>query len=423
MSTATVAPPRPIHVDDYRAVLGDAEVVELRTLAAPLKGRSVQMVNSTAVGGGVAEILTRLVPILQELNLDVRWDVITGGDDFFEITKAFHNALHGGTYDMPPESFATFLAYNEQNLTRLQMDGEFTVIHDPQPIALIGARRNHSAHWIWRCHIDLSHPNATVWQFLEPWVNQYDGAIFSSPEFSRQLRIPQYLFYPCIDPLSDKNRELEPEFVREILEHFHINSARPVLTQISRFDRLKDPMGVVRAYRIVKRYFDCQLVLAGGGASDDPEGAEVLAEVREAAGNDQDIHILDLPPWSATEINALQRGSTIIIQKSLREGFGLTVTEGLWKKKPVVASAVGGIPSQVIHKHTGLLAHSVEGTAYQIRFLLSNPAIATRLGERGHEHVREHFLITSNAKRYLTLFLNILGTSSAPTGLATPEVP
>jgi trehalose synthase len=400
--------PRLIHLDDYRAVLGDPEVAQLRALAASLRGRTVQMVNSTAVGGGVAEILTRLVPILQELGLAIRWDVITGGNDFFEVTKAFHNALHGGHYDMPPESFEVFLAYNEQNLGRLQMEGELTVIHDPQPVALIKGRRNHSGHWIWRCHIDLSRPNPTVWQFLEPWVNRYDGAIFSSPEFSRQLSVPQYLFYPCIDPLAEKNRDLEPDFVRETLERFNIDPARPILTQISRFDRLKDPVGVVRAYKIVKRYFDCQLTLAGGGASDDPEGSAVLAEVREAAAGDNDIHILDLPPWSNTEINALQRGSTVIIQKSLREGFGLTVTEGLWKKKPVVASAVGGIPTQVIHKHTGLLAHSVEGTAYQIRFLLSNPAIAARLGEQGHEHVREQFLITSNAKRYLTLFLSLL---------------
>jgi trehalose synthase len=403
--------PRLIRLDDYRAMLGDPEVAELRALAAPLQGRTVQMVNSTAVGGGVAEILTRLVPILQELGLAIRWDVITGGNDYFEITKAFHNALHGGPYDLPPESFEVFLAYNEQNLARLQLEGELTVIHDPQPAALIKGRRNGSGHWIWRCHIDLSRPNPTVWQFLEPWVNRYDGAIFSSPEFTRQLSIPQYLFYPTIDPLAEKNRELEPEFVRGILERFNIDPGRPILTQISRFDRLKDPVGVVRAYKIVKRYFDCQLVLAGGGASDDPEGAVVLAEVREAADRDSDIHILDLPPWSATEINALQRGSTVIIQKSLREGFGLTVTEGLWKKKPVVASAVGGIPTQVIHKQTGLLAHSIEGTAYQIRFLLSNPAIATRLGEQGHEHVREHFLITSNAKRYLTLLLNHLATA------------
>jgi trehalose synthase len=195
------------------------------------------------------------------------------------------------------------------------------------------------------------------------------------------------------------------------VERFKIDPSRPILTQISRFDRLKDPVGVVRAYQIVKRYEDCQLVLAGGGAADDPEGGVVLEEVRKAAGNDPDIHILDLPPWSALEINALQRASTIIIQKSLREGFGLTVTEALWKKKPTVASAVGGIPAQVIHKHTGLLAHSVEGTAYQIRFLLSNPALAQKLGEQGHEHVREHFLITSNVKRYLTLFLHTAGIS------------
>ena len=379
-----------------------------RALAGSLQGHSIQMVNSTAVGGGVAEILTRLVPILQELDLSVRWDVLTGGNDFFGITKAFHNALHGGPYLLPPESFETFLAYNQQNLSRLSMDGEFTVIHDPQPVALIQGRSHHSGHWIWRCHLDLSHPNPTVWGFLEPWVKKYDAAIFSSPEFCQKLTLPQYLFFPCIDPLSEKNQDLPPETVRRILDHYGIDGARPILTQISRFDRLKDPVGVIHAYRIVKRYFDCQLVLAGGRADDDPEGEAVLSEVNEAAGDDPDVHILNLPPWSPTEINALQQASTIIIQKSLREGFGLTVAEALWKKKPVVASAVGGIPLQVIHKHTGLLAHSVQGAAYQIRFLLSNPAIAAKLAQQGHEHVREHFLITTNAKRYLTLFRHLL---------------
>ncbi|MGC1935632.1 MAG: glycosyltransferase, partial [Candidatus Acidiferrales bacterium] len=276
-------------------------------------------------------------------------------------------------------------------------------------VALILARRERAGHWIWRCHIDLSHPNAKVWRFLQLFVNRYDAAIFSSPSFARQLPIPQYLFYPSIDPLSEKNRELGPDIVNQVLERFQIDSQRPILTQVSRFDRLKDPVGVIRAFQNVKRYFDCQLVLAGGGAADDPEGKAVLTEVQEAAGNDTDIHILDLPPWSALEINALQRASTIIIQKSLREGFGLTVTEGLWKKKPVIASAVGGIPAQVIHKQTGMLCHSVEGAAYQIRFLLSNPNIARRLGENGHEHVREHFLVTSNLRRYLTLFLHSAG--------------
>jgi trehalose synthase len=411
MTTETKTESPAIQLDDYVPLLGQAEVEEIRTLASKLTGRTVQMVNSTAMGGGVAEILNRLIPLMKELELDIRWDVITGGDAFFEITKAFHNALHGGPYQARQEDFDLFLATNEQNRQRMQFDCEFTVIHDPQPIALIEARRGREGHWIWRCHIDLSHPNQDVWGFLRPFVFRYDAALFSSPSFARQLPIPQYLAYPSIDPLSDKNKELDAEYVSSVLERFKIDASRPILTQISRFDRLKDPAGVVRAYQIVKRYADCQLVLAGGGAADDPEGGVVLEEVRKIAGNDPDIHILDLPPWSALEINALQRASTIIIQKSLREGFGLTVTEALWKKKPTVAAAVGGIPAQVIHKHTGLLAHSVEGTAYQIRFLLSNPALAQKLGEQGHEHVREHFLITSNVKRYLTLFLHSAGIS------------
>ncbi len=408
MSTAPTQP-HTIQLDDYAPLVGAGEVAELRALAAHLRGRTVQMVNSTSVGGGVAEMLNRIVPLMAELELAIRWDVITGGDDFFEVTKAFHNALHGGPYNPPPESIETFLAYTEQNRARLHFDAEFTEIHDPQPVALIQARPDHGGHWIWRCHIDLSQPNLKVWGFLEPFVNRYDAAIFSSPSFSRQLPIPQYLLYPSIDPLSEKNRDLAPEAVSQVLERFHLDAERPILTQVSRFDRLKDPLGVLQAYQIVKRYFDCQLVLAGGGAADDPEGEAVLEEVRQAAANDPDVHILDLPPWSAHEINALQCASTIVIQKSLREGFGLTVTEALWKKKPVVASAVGGIPIQVIHKHTGLLSHTIEGTAYQIRFLLSNPEIAAKLGENGHEHVREHFLITSNLRRYLTLFLHLTG--------------
>jgi trehalose synthase len=251
----------------------------------------------------------------------------------------------------------------------------------------------------------LSHPNESVWNFLAPFVAKYDAAMFSSPEFAKQLPIPQYLFYPAIDPLSDKNCDLSADFVQSVLEKYKIDSQRTILTQISRFDRLKDPVGVIRAYRIVKRYFDCQLVLAGGGAPDDPEGAVVLKEVLREAESDSDIKVLDLPAFAPLEVNALQRASTIVIQKSLREGFGLTVSEALWKKKPVVASAVGGIPSQVIHKQTGLLAHSVEGTAYQIRFLLSHPDIAAKLGEAGHLHVKENFLITQKLKRYLTMFL------------------
>jgi trehalose synthase len=399
---------RLLRLDDYVPLLGAPEIDDLRTLAGHLSGRTIQMVNSTAIGGGVAEMLNRVVPLMQELGLQPRWDVITGGQDFFEVTKAFHNALHGGPYQPRKDDFDLFLATNETNRQRLQFDCDFTVIHDPQPVALIEARSKQEGHWIWRCHIDLSHPNPDVWSFLRPFIFGYDAALFSSPAFARQLPIAQFLFHPCIDPLSEKNIDLDAEVVSDILERYEIDPSRPIVTQISRFDRLKDPAGVIRAYQIAKRYTDCQLVLAGGSAADDPEGEIVLEEVRREAQDDPDIHLLNLPPWSALEINALQRASTVILQKSLREGFGLTVTEALWKKKPVVASAVGGIPAQVIHKQTGLLVHSIEGAAYQIRFLLSNPAVAQRLGEQGHDHVREHFLITSNVKRYLTLFLHFL---------------
>ncbi|MFQ5817084.1 MAG: glycosyltransferase [Terriglobia bacterium] len=401
---ATVPPaPKPIALDDYAAVVGASEINDLRTLARQLAGRSLKMVNSTAVGGGVAEILNRLVPLLNELGLPTRREVMTGGDDFFEVTKGFHNALHGARYEPHPQAFEIFRAYTEQNLSQMEFNEDFIVIHDPQPAGLIQAQTRNPAAWIWRCHIDVSHPHPGVWDFLHQYVRRYHATIFSSENFARGFEIPQYLFYPSIDPLSEKNRDLEPAFIQQTLEKFHIDPQLPILTQVSRFDRLKDPLGVIEAYRMVRRYLPCQLVLVGGGAKDDPEGGLVLDEVRSAAANDSNIHILDLPPWSALEINALQHASTIIIQKSLREGFGLTVTEGLWKKKPVVASAVGGIPAQVIHKITGMLTHSVEGTAFQIRYLLSNPAFAQQLAENGQAHVRANFLITSNLKRYLLL--------------------
>jgi trehalose synthase len=402
-------PPPPPHLDDYRNIIGQANLDALRFLASDLKGKTIKMVNSTAVGGGVAEMLNRLVPMLTELEVATHWDVITGGNDFFEITKAFHNALQGSDYQLTKHVQEIFLMYNEQNMQRMQFGEDLIVIHDPQPAALIRARANSNAHWVWRCHIDLSHPNDQVWGFLRTYVERYDAAIFSSQAFTRQLSIPQYLFYPCIDPLSEKNRDLDDATVQGVCDEFGIDRSRPIVTQVSRFDRAKDPVGVVQAYKMARKYVDCQLVMAGGGASDDPEGAAVLQEVKAAAGDDPDIIILDLPPWCALEINALQRASTIIVQKSVKEGFGLTVTEALWKGKPTIAGAVGGIPNQIIHKHTGVLVHSVEGCAYQIRYLLTHTDFAQRLGENGREHVKENFLMTTNVKRWL-LLLRILGS-------------
>lgn len=403
------APPPPPRLDGYEPLIGKAELDELRFLAQGLRGKTVKMVNSTAVGGGVAEILNRLVPLLSELEVATHWDVITGGNDFFEVTKAFHNALHGGAYQLTNEAREIFLLHNEQNRARMRFDEDVIILHDPQPAALIKSKTDNHQRWIWRCHIDLSNPHPEVWGFLRPLVEQHDAAIFSSQAFARQLSIPQYLFYPCIDPLSEKNKQLDASFIQQVCDDFGIDRSRPILTQISRFDRLKDPLGVIQAYQLAKKYADCQLVLAGGSATDDPEGAVVLAEVMQAAGDDPDIIVLNLPPWSGLEINALQSASTIIIQKSLKEGFGLTVTEALWKGKPTIGSAVGGIPNQVIHKLTGALVHSVEGCAYQIRYLLTHPEFAEQLGKNGREHVKENFLITSNVKRWLLLFQIMMG--------------
>ena len=406
------APVPPPHFNDYEPIVGRANLDELRFLASRVQGKTVKMVNSTAVGGGVAEMLNRLVPLLAELEVQTHWDVITGGNDFFEITKAFHNALHGEKYELSRQAQDIFLMYNEQNRQRMRFDEDVIVIHDPQPAALIQAKKDSHAKWIWRCHIDLSTPNPQVWGLLRPFIEQYDAAIFSSQSFARQLAIPQYLFYPCIDPLSEKNKHLDDGYVQKVCEEFGIDRKRPIVTQVSRFDRLKDPVGVVQAYKLAKKYVDCQLVLAGGGASDDPEGAVVLQEVKEAAGEDPDIIILNLPPWCALEINALQRASTIVIQKSIKEGFGLTVTEALWKGKPTIAGAVGGIPNQVIDKLTGALVHSVEGCAYQIRYLLTHPDFAAQLGKNGREHVKENFLMTTNVRRWLLLLQILLGHSA-----------
>jgi trehalose synthase len=411
ISTTPPTPPPSPRLDDYAPIIGQPELDELRFLAQGLRGKTVKMVNSTAVGGGVAEILNRLVPMMNELEVVTRWEVITGGNDFFEVTKGFHNALHGGDCAVTQAAKDIFLMYSEQNRQRMEFDEDVFVIHDPQPVALIRSKQHDRGRWVWRCHVDLSNPHPDVWGFLRPFVDQYDAAVFSSPAFSRQLAVAQYLFYPCIDPLSEKNRDLDQNVVQKVCDDFGIDRSRPIVTQISRFDRLKDPVGVIGAYKLARKYVDCQLVLAGGGATDDPESAVVLQEVVEEADDDPDIIILNLPPWSAIEINALQRASTLIIQKSLKEGFGLTVTEALWKGKPVIAGAVGGIPTQVIHKLTGILVHSVEGCAYQIRYLLTHPDYAAQLGRHGREHVKENFLMTTNVKRWLLLLQILLGTT------------
>jgi trehalose synthase len=393
-------------IEEYGTIAGPAAIEELFHLAGHLCGTVVQHINSTAVGGGVAEILSRMVPLLRELGVETRWDVIKGDERFFVVTKKFHNALHGVPMDISPGDLEVFVEVNRRNAVAMQF-ADIVFVHDPQPIALVTERPARGRHWIWRCHIDFSQPERRIWQFLEQYVRQYDAAVFSAPAFGRSLPIPQVLISPSIDPLSDKNRDLTEQEVDAVFERFGIDRSRPVVTQVSRFDFLKDPIGVIKAFRIARRRVDCQLVLAGGGATDDPEGPALMQQVEAETEKDKDIHVIFLPPSSDIEINALQRGSTVVLQKSLREGFGLTVAEALWKSRPVIAGAVGGIPLQITHKYSGILTHSIEGTAQWIKQLINEPEYARRLGENGREHIKNNFLITRHIKDYLLLFLSM----------------
>ena len=390
---------------DYREVAGPDIVEELMILAAHVGDRSIKMVNSTKVGGGVAEMLHRTVPLLNELGISTSWDVIEGDEPFFEITKAFHNALQGKVGEFTRTQLETYLEYNRANFDRMSFDEDLIVIHDPQPAAMINLLHRRKNRWVWRCHIDMSSPNPGLWEFMRPYVEQYDAAIFSSALFSPVLSIPQYRFFPAIDPLADKNRDLEDGYVDSVFEKYLIPRDKPIVTQVSRYDPWKDPVGVVRAFKMARRYVDCRLLLVGDRAADDPESDTILDMVREEAGDDPDIHILIFSPSVATEINAFQRGSDIVLQKSLREGFALTVSEALWKGRPVIGGAVGGIPVQIIHGHTGLLVHSVEGAGLAIRTLLGRPSHAEELGHNGRQRVRDEFLVTKNLKRYLLLCL------------------
>jgi len=396
-----------INVKDYEPVVGKGHIEELRMLATRLSGKTVVNINSTLVGGGVAEILSRVVPLLNQLGVNVRWQIISGEARFFKVTKKLHNALHGKAESISDDDLSLFLETSERNLSQIDFSGDILFIHDPQPVALITKKSNIGRKWIWRCHIDISQPDSRVWEFLTPFITNYDAAVFSSPNFAQQLPIRQFFAPPSIDPLSDKNRELSAEAVDAVLTKYHLNQDKPIILQVSRFDRLKDPLGVIKTFELVRRNFACQLILAGGTASDDPESGEVLQEVRERAGDNSDIHILDIPPGSDVDINALQTAATIVMQKSLREGFALTIAEALWKAKPVVASAVGGIPLQVRNRLTGLLCHSIEGAAYALRQLLANPDYGHWLGRNGREHVRQHFLVTREIKDYLLTFLTL----------------
>jgi len=395
----------------YRPIIGGGEHDRLARLCAQLKGLEAVMVNSTRDGGGVAEILRNMVPLMNELGVPVTWEVIEGRPDFFAATKTLHNALHGRPEPLTPEMAEAYWEVSGINAEKLKdrLEKPLVFIHDPQPAGLLRRLKHGDQRWIYRCHVDVSSPYPPAWEFLGPIVSEYDASVFSHPSFAQKMPMPQFLIAPSIDPLSDKNKPLPGEFVLKTLERYHLDPNRPLITQVSRFDKLKDPLGVIAAFKKLKRtHPDAQLLLAGGAASDDPESAHILPAIQEAAGKDESIHVLDLPPFSDLEINALQRASTVVLQKSLKEGFALTVAEALWKERPVVAMAVGGIPLQVLPGKTGYLVHTVEGTAAALPHVLNNPSEAANLAKNGREHVRQNFLVTRHIRDYVSLFLCVL---------------
>jgi trehalose synthase len=389
----------------YSGIAPKGDLVLLRKLGERLKGRSFLHVNSTRAGGGVAEILQRMIPILTDLGIEARWEVIGGDEQFFDVTKKFHNALQGKFEEFSDDMLQHHFEVNRINAATLNLEADAVLIHDPQPVALIEFKKN--GKWIWRCHIDVADPRKEVWNHLVKYCGKYDAAVFSASKFARLMPIDEFIIAPSIDPLSDKNRDLSEDEIRETVERLQIPLDRPIILQVSRFDRFKDPIGVIKAYRVAKKYNDCILILAGSAAADDPEGELVLREVKEYAADDPDIHVLLLPPFSDKDINALQRIATVVLQKSLKEGFGLTVSEAMWKGKAVIGGDTGGIPLQITHGVNGFLVSSEEGAAFRIRQLLNNPEMAKRMGELAKEHVRTNFLMTRQIRDYLSVWYAI----------------
>jgi trehalose synthase len=393
----------------YTPVVGKDIIAELKRLARPLRGARVAHISATAQGGGVAEILHTLVPLMRSAGLDAEWHVISGTEAFFTVTKGIHNALQGMPLTLTPEMQKTYLTVNTANAHSFEDSFDFVVVHDPQPAPLRSLCPRARGTWIWRSHIDLTHPDACTWDFMRPFLEPYDAAIFTMPGFvSPDLQMKTVaVIPPAIDPLSPKNALLPDEQIRPMVAARGVDPLRPLLVQVSRFDPWKDPLGVIDVYRAVRRQIpEVQLVLLGALAPDDPEGRDYYQRTIAHADGEPSIHVL-MNEHGEHEVNAFQRQAAVILQKSLREGFGLTVTEALWKARPVVASNVGGIPLQIEDGVTGYLVDSVEQAAERVLAVLRDPLAADAIGRQGHEVVRQQFLSTANLGRYLRLFTQL----------------
>ncbi|MCL4499671.1 MAG: glycosyltransferase [Actinobacteria bacterium] len=401
-------------ISQYEEIVGGELINRLKEVAYELANAKILHLSSTAFGGGVAELLYTLVPLTRDLGLDVDWKIIYGSDDFFTCTKLFHNALQGMDLILTKDMVDIYNRQNDYNADMFQGRYDFVMVHDPQPAAILKmleARGRRSGKWIWRCHIDLTDANMAVWEFLKPYLDIYDAAIFTMPQYVKEdLFVKNVkIVAPTIDPLSPKNMEIELKDVESVLARYSIDPVKPIITQVSRFDPWKDPLGVIDAFRIAKKKIpEIQLLMIASMATDDPEGWHYYEKTSRHAAGDKDIHLLsNFEGVGNLEVNAFQRASDIVVQKSIREGFGLVVSEALWKEKPVIGGNVGGIPIQIIDGRNGYLIDTVDECADRIMTLLTNKNATANMGAAGKEHVRKNFLSPRQLVDYLELFAGL----------------
>ena len=409
-----VVPVSPIKLADYAEPAGEEAVERLREAAAPLRGAKIVHVNSTAFGGGVSELLQTQLGLLADLGIEATWQLIQGNDEFFAVTKAVHNGMQGADVEWTEEMRDIYADRLLENAAQFTETGDFHFIHDPQPAALLSIlekQGRRTGKWLWRCHIDTSAPKSEVWDFYVPFINRYDAAIFTMPQYlGPGIDGPKLAYItPTIDPLSMKNVYFDPDTAFAVLRHYGVDRQRPVILQVSRFDPWKDPLGVIDAFTLAqKEHPDAQLVMVGSMAHDDPEGWDFLKMTRDHAAGNPDIHLLtNLEQVGNLEVNAFQRSATVVLQKSIREGFGLTVSEAMWKKKPVIGGRVGGITLQIEDGETGFLVDSVEECAERISTLLAEPSLRYRMGNAGRERVRDRFLTLRELEDYLRLMATL----------------
>jgi len=390
---------RIVQIEDYEQFVGAETIERIREKSKPLQGLHVVNVNSTYYGGGVSQLLSSLTLLMNDIGIKTGWRAIHGPPDFFSVTKKMHNALQGGKINITERKMKLYEEVIYENSIRNHLDHDIVIIHDPQPLPMINHYRK-GGPWIWRCHIDLSSPHQELWNYLVPFIEKYDAVILSSQDYAQKLETPQVFFMPAIDPLSITNRELTRREIDERLNHYNIPTDLPLVVQISRFDRWKDPQGVIRAFKLARKEVNCTLVLLGNVATDDPEGEEVYKSLLDS----REERIIILSRQDGALVNALQRRAAVVLQKSLREGFGLTVAEAMWKGTPVIGGNVGGIRYQIKDGVNGFLVSSIEEAAERIVQLVQDKELREQMGQKAKETVRQQFLLTRYLEQYVDLF-------------------